>query len=255
MNFKEASAELARIAAEIEHTEHAITDAEAARRGAEQQIARLEQNRERAQAGKAESEQTLAEPAAAGSSDLFAAIEKRLRGERPTAPAQCGPVSASIERRLTGEVESLSEKARLTGNRIVHKMGDFRRHYPLDTVEMDDSVAAVGEYRALHERLIQDDLPRFEEEFKTYLNTNTIRDIAGFHSQLSKQVELITDRIDTINDSLVGIDYNPGRYIRLEPRRPRNRRSASSVSELRPCTDGSLRRTPTTSTRSRSSCR
>ncbi|HEY5854437.1 MAG TPA: SbcC/MukB-like Walker B domain-containing protein [Aldersonia sp.] len=235
-----ASAELARIASEIERTEHAITDAEAARRAAEQQIARLEQDRERAQAGKVESEQILAEPAAAVASDLFAAIEKRLRGERPTSPAQCGPASASIERRLTGEVESLSEKARLAENRIVHKMGEFRRHYPLDTVEMDASVAAVGEYRALHERLTEDDLPRFEDEFKTYLNTNTIRDIAGFHSQLSKQVELIRTRIDTINDSLAGIDCNPGRFIRLEESATPNQEIREFREELRRCSDGSL---------------
>jgi uncharacterized protein YPO0396 len=78
-------------------------------------------------------------------------------------------------------------------------------------------VESTDGYRELHKRLVEDDLPRFTAQFKTYLNQNTIRDIAGFHSQLTKQFELIRDRIATINASLVDVDYNPGRYIRLQP--------------------------------------
>ena len=72
-----------------------------------------------------------------------------------------------------------------------------------------------GEYRELHRRVAKDDLPRFEREFKDYLNQNTIRDIAGFSAQLNKHGKLIRDRIETINQSLEDIDYNDGRYIRL----------------------------------------
>ncbi len=64
--------------------------------------------------------------------------------------------------------------------------------------------------------------PRFEADFKAYLNTNAIRDIAGFAAELAKQADVIRDRIDTINDSLRAIDYNPGRYIRLEMSRTPN---------------------------------
>ena len=44
---------------------------------------------------------------------------------------------------------------------------------------------------------------------KTYLNQNTIRDIATFQSQLNRQAELIRERIDTINRSLVDVEYEP----------------------------------------------
>jgi len=119
-------------------------------------------------------------------------------------------------------------------------MTEFRRKYPVDTVDMDDSVAAAGEYRVLEQRLIGDDLPRFEAAFKDYLNTNTIRDIAGFHSELHKQVEKIGSRIDVINESLVGIDYNPGRYIRLEELPTPNQEIRAFRDELRQCSDGSI---------------
>ena len=102
-------------------------------------------------------------------------------------------------------------------------MGEFRRQYPKETEELDDSVESADGYRELRGRLTADDLPRFRNQFKTYLNQNTIRDIAGFQSRLDKQAELIKERIATINESLVDVDYNPGRYIRLEPLPPRRR--------------------------------
>ena len=82
-----------------------------------------------------------------------------------------------------------------------------------------------------------DDLPRFEREFKNYLNQNTIRDIAGFSAQLNKHERVIRDRIETINDSLKGIDYNEGRYIRLVPDQTPNIEVREFRAELRACTD------------------
>jgi uncharacterized protein YPO0396 len=119
-------------------------------------------------------------------------------------------------------------------------MVEFRRRYPAETAEMDDAVEAAGEYRTLHARLVDDDLPRFEAEFKEYLNTNTIRDVAGFHAQLVRQGDLIKERVATINESLAGIDYNPGRYIRLETQSTPNTEIRDFVKELKACTDDSL---------------
>ena len=49
-------------------------------------------------------------------------------------------------------------------------MGGFRTKYPTETSEFDDSMGSAGEYRQLHQRVATDDLPRFEQEFKNYLN-------------------------------------------------------------------------------------
>jgi uncharacterized protein YPO0396 len=125
-------------------------------------------------------------------------------------------------------------------NKIVAAMGEFRRKYPVETSELNDSVDSADGYRELHRRLVDDDLPRFTGQFKTYLNQNTIRDIAGFQSQLNKESELIRERIDTINASLVGVDYNPGRYIRLEPLASPHVDIRDFRSDLRACTDDAV---------------
>jgi uncharacterized protein YPO0396 len=125
-------------------------------------------------------------------------------------------------------------------NRAVAKMGEFRRQYHVETSELDDSLASAAGYRELYARLVEDDLPRFQHQFKRYLNQNTIRDIAGFQSQLNKQAELIRDRVEVINESLVDVDYNPGRFIRLEAQPTQDTDIRDFRTDLRACTDDAV---------------
>ena len=215
-----ASAELKRLGEELERVKRELTEREDALRDLDAKIGAASGRFDAGRAVLAEAEELLAEPASAAARMLFGGIDGLLAG----AGLQ-GPATASACDRAEGAaadaISDLTAKrnTRLTGlsNRIVAAMGEFRRQYPVQTSELNDSVESADGYRELHKRLVDDDLPRFTGQFKTYLNQNTIRDIAGFHSQLSKQFELIRDRIATINASLVDVDYNPGRYIRLQP--------------------------------------
>jgi uncharacterized protein YPO0396 len=94
-------------------------------------------------------------------------------------------------------------------------MTAFRGTYPVHTAELDNTIESADGYRALHRHLTDEDLPRFEQQFLLYLRTNVIRDIASFQGHLGAQEQQIRERIELINNSLAGIDYNPGRYIRL----------------------------------------
>ncbi len=85
-----------------------------------------------------------------------------------------------------------------------------------------------------------DDLPRFEARFKELLNENTIREVANFQSQLYRERETIKERIAQINDSLTQIDYNPGRYIKLEAQPTQDADIRDFQTELRTCTEGAL---------------
>jgi uncharacterized protein YPO0396 len=57
---------------------------------------------------------------------------------------------------------------------------------------------------------------------------------------LNRQVTLIRERIDRINESLVGIDYNQGRYIRLETQAAPSMEIRDFRAELRACIDDTL---------------
>src|SRR5699024_10826856 len=63
---------------------------------------------------------------------------------------------------------------------------------------------------------------------------------AAFQGQLHKERQAIRERIDIINRSLQGIDYNPGRYIALLPEATADQEVRAFQQDLRACTEGTL---------------
>jgi uncharacterized protein YPO0396 len=238
-----ASAELARLTHDLDGVKKRIADQEGALRALDGRLGGLDSRQHAAEGVMHEVREILAEDACGPARAQYAAIGEMLAGVGRPAPATAAACDRA-ETEAGTEFSTLAAKrgdrlARLS-NKIVIAMGEFRRQYPVETSELDDSVESAGGYRELHGRLTGDDLPRFRRQFKTYLNQNTIRDIAGFQSQLNKQAELIRERIATINTSLVGVDYNPGRYIRLEPLPSPHGDIRDFRADLRACTDDAV---------------
>ncbi|GAB3345465.1 ATP-binding protein [Modestobacter lapidis] len=181
---------------------------------------------------------------AATARDVHPAVLDALHGAAPV-PAPTGVTGwddweKTTLARLTDEHDRATVRRSQAAGRVTSAMHDFRLRWPLLTGELDDAVESISGYRELHGRLVSDDLPRFEAEFQDLLRTNAIRDIAMFSAELRKQSELIGERIDRINDSLRGIDYNPGRYISLETARTPNMEVRTFLADLRACTDDAL---------------
>lgn len=129
--------------------------------------------------------------------------------------------------------------ARLT-ERIVNAMRGFKEAFKAETAEMDVSLAALPEYERMLTALQRDDLPRFEMRFKELLNVNTINEIAHFNAQLARERETIKERVDFINQSLLAIDYNPGRYIKLVAQPSPEAEIRGFQQDLRACTEGTI---------------
>ncbi len=167
---------------------------------------------------------------------IDAAVAFELDGSAPDV-VRLTTVHQSINASFVHQLNTITKQEGSLAQHIVRLMGAFRGKYPHETTEFDDSLASAREYRQLHQQVANDDLPRFEREFKDYLNKNAIRDIAGFSAQLNKHEKQIQDRIGTINESLAGIDYNEGRYIRLMANQTTNTEVREFRADLRTCTD------------------
>ena len=110
---------------------------------------------------------------------------------------------------------------------LIRRMGAFKspdpallEKYPDWTAETTNLVldsAYLAEYRSLHTRIQNDDLPRYKQRFKQFLNEQVVLDIANFKTSLDNYAEEIRQSIREINRSLKAIDYNsvPRTYIRL----------------------------------------
>jgi uncharacterized protein YPO0396 len=238
--IEQSSSELSRLAAEIAAVERAIADLEKERDKLTDTIGRLSNAAETAQRELDRTRAILEEPDAEPAHRYFDRLAELVDAQAPTSPGGYDRAEADTGAALGRTITQRTGQQTAAANRAVARMSQFRQRHPVASVELDASVAAAAGYRELHRRLVCDDLPRFEERFKTYLNTNTIRDIAGFQAQLNKQVELIRERIGTINRSLHAIDYNPGRYIRLELHPSPNVEVRDFRAQLRACTDSSI---------------
>jgi len=241
--LKAASAELDRLDTALTEVREQIAVAEAERSELDGELGRVRQSITDAEAGRVAAREILAESAGVAARAGFDAIRSLLAeaGHAPPGqPAACDRAEASAAEELVSRADKLGDRRTRLGNKIVSAMVNFRSQYPIETSELDSAVEAADGYRELHSRLAGDDLPRFQQQFKTYLNQNTIREIAQFQAQLNRQSDLIRERIDTINTSLVGVDYNPGRYIRLEPQQTPSIEIRDFRTDLRACTDNAV---------------
>ncbi|MGW5679243.1 ATP-binding protein [Streptomyces sp. NPDC003860] len=178
--------------------------------------------------GMAEHEEALRKFLPAADSDEHKLLEMLDDAERHAAA------------RLLRSSGSRHDALRHASSQAAGLMAAFRGRYPVHTTELDNTIESADGYRALHSRLTDEDLPRFEEQFLQYLRTNVIHDIASFQARLGAQELQIRERIDVINASLAGIDYNPGRYIRLNAAPTPNKEIREFQHDLRACTSETL---------------
>ncbi len=238
-----ASVELARLDEQLTKVKTEIDKADKQRNSVSTKLGGVEQSIADAEKLSRETTAVCAEPECAPAREHFAAIADLLAKAGhplPGTPAACDNARASAFDVLVAQIDRRGKRQTQLSNQIVAAMTDFRRQYPVETSELDSAVAAADGFRELHDRLARDDLPRFRSVFKTYLNQNTIREIATFQAQLNKQAALINERIDTINLSLVDVDYNPGRFIKLLPQPTPNTEIKDFKSDLRACTDNAV---------------
>lgn len=233
-----ASSELSRLATEIEAAEKRVRQLEQEQARLQGTLGELRGRLEAARTDLERARRVIAGPGYALARPAFDRLAGRIGS--PATPAAVDQAQSELTASLSNLITARTGLQTAAANRAVAKMSHFRQRHPVAAAELVPAVEAAEEYRALHLRLVGDDLPRFEAQFKAYLNTNTIRDIAGFQGQLNKQLELIKQRIATINESLEAIDYNPGRYIRLEHHPTPNVEVRDFRAELRACTDSAV---------------
>ena len=172
--------------------------------------------------------------------ERLGAMQADALGEQTLTVESCDNREQDMRHWLQTRIDSEDHRLKRLRDRIIQAMMAFREAFKAETAEVDASVEAGFEYRAMLDRLKADDLPRFEARFKELLNENTIREVANFQSQLARERETIRERIARINTSMGQIDFNPGRYIRLEARTAPDADIRDFQAELRACTEGAL---------------
>jgi len=133
---------------------------------------------------------------------------------------------------------NFQESASNLKNEAEKSMMNFKREYPNETFEMTDEIESLKEYSDMLERLLYDNLPKYQAHFKNELQGKIIRHISLFNATLHSNSKKIAERIAEINRSLKSIPYNVGRYITLNCEDTVEQDIRTFKMQLKSCTEG-----------------
>ncbi|MEP6588386.1 MAG: SbcC/MukB-like Walker B domain-containing protein, partial [Polaromonas sp.] len=241
--LESASDVLKTLGAQLAQTQQALSKTEAQLEEHRDRRARAAQKKSDAQALQADTQALREEPGFAGHAayfDRLDAVRAEALGTHLLTVESCDNRQHDLRDWLQARIDAEEGKLKRLRDKIIQAMSAYKQAFRLETAEVDASVEAGFEYRAMLETLQANDLPRFEVRFKELLNENTIREVANFQSQLARERATIKERIARINESLTQIDYNPGRYILLQAQPTPDAEVRDFETELRACTEGTF---------------
>lgn len=170
----------------------------------------------------------------------YPALDERVRARRPATSEGCQALRQTLTDELTSAIEAKSKDAERVVNQLTSFMNTVLNRWSELRADMDARVEARGEFLALRRRLAEDDLPRFEGEFKHLLNQNAIQELAQFNNWLGREAAKIDERISRINEALNAVPYDAGTYLRLDKEPTANQEVIQFRGELRDLTDDAL---------------
>ena len=243
LRLESASDVLLQLTARLGEVNVALQEAERQWAELRDKRAKTEQKTSDAEALRTQVRSLCDEPARALHAPRFEQLDHLIAealGEHTLSVESCDNREREMRDWLQSKIDSDEQKLKRMRDRIIEAMRAYCTAYPLDTREVDVNIDAADEYQTMLDKLVDDDLPRFQVRFKDLLNENTIREVANFQSQLARERETIKERIARINQSLTRIDFNPGRYIVLEAPPSTDAEIRDFQNDLRACTEGAL---------------
>lgn len=207
------------------------------------ELARTAQSAEQANRAKRRDDDFVASRPAAErtlAAASYEALGTRLGGDVPQRSEDCSAAESALTDDLTRRLDRVNKELGGYGQSLVQAMGEVLRRWPELRADMDAAVDSRREFLAFNDRVANDDLPKFEAEFKDQLNRNAIQELAGFNNWLHRQASAIDDRLEQINEALGAVPYNPGRYIRLEKEPTTNQDVVKFRADLRNLTNDAL---------------
>lgn len=227
----------------LNQTDTDLKEAEDHEKTSLQDMRSLEDKLTDAERLKVEASEVLGRSSEAERAKVFPRLDEfqpEALADRKLTVESCDNCQTDMREWLQAKIEAADSKLVRLRDKILTQMHAYKAAYPIETREVDDGLESVDEYRSMLTRLCEEDLPRHADRFKELLNEGTINDIVMFQAQLDKECREISVKISTINESLRGIDYNPGTFIELVADQAHDAEIHAFRQQLRECLGGTL---------------
>lgn len=123
---------------------------------------------------------------------------------------------------------------------LVGLMGRYLREFKEGQADLDARTDSLSSFMEILHQIREEDLPRHEKRFKDRLNDKVSQEVALFHAQLRTEAKQIEEKIAQLNKALGELEYQPGTFMRLEPRAVKDREIIDFQRSLRECLDDAI---------------
>ena len=129
-----------------------------------------------------------------------------------------------FQKELETQIKSFDYSKRLAEDKIKQKINEFKnpkeeillkyKDWRSEASALPDAthLELISEYQDFYQKLNEDNLPRFETKFESYLQETIINKIGDFRMFFENWAENIQENIGLLNESLAEIDYNTKEY-------------------------------------------
>ena len=149
-------------------------------------------------------------------------VNRHLRAENIVAnndPHQLEDLERQARERIEQQLKRLGDRQRSIGQSLVREMGKAK---VADTGALSETGTELQDVPAYLQRLQvlkEEALPEKQERFLAYLNQSSDQGVSQLLSEIDNEVIEIEERIAALNQTLQRVDFQPGRYLRLDPQR------------------------------------
>lgn len=119
---------------------------------------------------------------------------------------------------LQAKINDASKKLAQLHTDIVKQMGKAQAEDRGALADHAQEIEALPHFLQRLQVLEEEALPQKRQRFQEYLNETSQQGVDTLLNGIAAQVAEIEDRIDRLNQTLERVDFQPGRYLQLEPR-------------------------------------
>ncbi|WP_406657485.1 ATP-binding protein [Methanolobus sp. ZRKC2] len=149
-------------------------------------------------------------------------------------------IHRDTESKLAHTIDTKNSRLRGLTNDIVSSMTEYRIAYPEETFEFGNHIEDIPTYSKIYARLLEDDLPKHENEFRKKLQNDTWDSISRFSAELHDAERKIKRDINKINEYLRELQYNPNTYFQLTTEKTTSQTIREFRNELKDCLQNSI---------------
>ncbi len=151
------------------------------------------------------------------------ALAEALAAQFPLLSLERLAERAEIERAAADALElqahKLEQRLRSLDTQLVRAMSAARHVDTGALAEVGSELQDVPDYLQRLRQLIEEALPEKQQRFLKYLNESSDQGVTQLLSDIENEVARIEERIEELNATLQRVDFQPGRFLQLEPRK------------------------------------